>query len=121
MRGLGNVPRVVKRAIDHCRRKKPCTISEGTCLLRKHSKSPRAMFGCIEKSDRIKRKESDIDSFTGQGTSPSSSSWSRERHVWHVRKPHEHPHWSSLNTRGTCMHQSSCGSPHPAELCQFVF
>jgi hypothetical protein len=62
---------------------------------------------------RIREENVDNGSFTGQCTSSPSSSWSRERHVWHVRKPHEHPHWSLLNIQGTCRHQSSCESPHP--------
>src|SRR6266536_1143429 len=72
-------------------------------------------------SDRIREREVDNGSFTGQCTSFPSSSWSRELHVWRVRKPHGHPRWSLLNTQGTCRRQSSCEPPHPAYIVSLKF
>lgn len=39
-----------------------------------------------------------------------------ERREWRARRPRGHPRWSWPSTRGTCRHQSSCESPHPARI-----
>jgi len=75
----------------------------------------RALHPCTSESPFALGERNQLGKFTRRCTSSPSSSWSRERHVWHARKPHGHPRWSLPNIRGTCMLQSSCELPHPAQ------
>jgi hypothetical protein len=109
-----------KKMTDQRRKEKlcTCTISASTYLVPEALLITLggAMFGSIENPIALRKREVHNGSFTEQCTSSPSSSWSRVRHVWHVRTPRGHPRWSLLNTQGTCRRQSSCEPPHPKQI-----